>query len=100
MLFGGLLGVAAQAGDLAESALKRHCGVKDSGRLIPGHGGLLDRFDGLLAAASLAALLSLGCAVGEPFWRLDPLHPRALDMAARHIAPGWLEGMVAAAGKG
>ena len=54
---GGLLGVSAQAGDLVESAAKRHFGVKDSGRLIPGHGGLLDRVDGLMAAAPAAALL-------------------------------------------
>ena len=93
VLFGGLLGVAAQAGDLAESVLKRRCGVKDSGRLIPGHGGLLDRLDGLLAAAPLAVLFSLGCAPGQAFWQLDPLHPRPIDIAARHIAPGWREGL-------
>ena len=45
---GVVLAVLAQAGDLFESALKRRVGVKDSGRLIPGHGGFLDRFDGYL----------------------------------------------------
>ena len=43
--------MAAQMGDIAESAIKRHVGVKDSSRLIPGHGGLLDRFDGMLGAS-------------------------------------------------
>jgi len=58
MLVAGLLSVLAQAGDLFESGIKRHFGVKDSGHLIPGHGGLLDRLDGLLAAAPAAALLA------------------------------------------
>lgn len=48
-----LISMASQAGDVAESALKRRKGVKDSSNLIPGHGGLFDRFDGMLGASAL-----------------------------------------------
>jgi phosphatidate cytidylyltransferase len=57
-LVGAVLSIASQAGDLFESSLKRHFGVKDSGWIIPGHGGLLDRVDGLVAAALAAALVA------------------------------------------
>lgn len=63
-----LLGVASQVGDLLESAIKRHFHVKDSSRLIPGHGGLLDRLDGVLAAAPVAALLSIALGQGRVLW--------------------------------
>lgn len=53
------LAVVAQAGDFMESALKRRFGKKDAGALIPGHGGLMDRVDGLLAVAALAGLLGI-----------------------------------------
>jgi len=54
-----LLSVTAQAGDLFESFLKRKFGAKDSSHLIPGHGGLMDRLDGFVAASVVAALIGL-----------------------------------------
>ncbi|MDE8347783.1 MAG: phosphatidate cytidylyltransferase, partial [Acidocella sp.] len=63
-----LLSIFAQAGDLLESAIKRKLGVKDSGRTIPGHGGLFDRLDGFLAASPIAALLVLSVHGGLPLW--------------------------------
>jgi len=63
------LSVAAQAGDLGESWLKRRFGVKDTGALIPGHGGFMDRVDGLYAAAIVAILLAyLGFGAPLPSW--------------------------------
>lgn len=53
------LSLLAQAGDLFESAVKRRFGAKDSGRIIPGHGGLMDRLDGFLFAAAAAAVIGV-----------------------------------------
>ena len=53
-MLGILCGVAGQLGDLGESVMKREAKVKDSGNLIPGHGGFLDRFDSILINATLA----------------------------------------------
>jgi len=63
------LGIVAQAGDLLESFVKRRLEVKDSGQLIPGHGGLFDRLDSVLAAAPVAALLALTLGRGVVLWQ-------------------------------
>ncbi|MBJ8350137.1 phosphatidate cytidylyltransferase [Streptococcus zalophi] len=59
ILLVALFSIAGQFGDLIESAIKRHFGVKDSGRLIPGHGGVLDRFDSMLLVLPLMHFLGL-----------------------------------------
>jgi phosphatidate cytidylyltransferase len=57
LALGASLSIVSQLGDLFESAVKRRFGVKDSSQIIPGHGGLLDRLDGFVAAVVLAAIL-------------------------------------------
>jgi phosphatidate cytidylyltransferase len=59
LMLSGVLSVVSQLGDLFESAVKRRFGVKDSSHIIPGHGGLMDRLDGFVAAVVMAALLGL-----------------------------------------
>ncbi len=60
LVLGPLIALAGQFGDIAESWLKRRVGVKDSSDLIPGHGGVLDRFDAMSGALLMALLLLIG----------------------------------------
>ena len=57
-MFGAAISVAAQVGDLFESLLKREAGIKNSSNLLPGHGGILDRFDSVFFALPIAYLLA------------------------------------------
>lgn len=68
LLAGAVLAVVGQAGDLFESAIKRRYDVKDSGQLIPGHGGILDRIDGLLVAAPVLALFHATLGLALSWW--------------------------------
>ena len=61
LLLGIAIAILGQTGDIFESALKRRAGVKDSGKILPGHGGLLDRFDGLTLTAPLYLNIMIFC---------------------------------------
>ena len=74
LMAGAMLSLAAQLGDLGESWIKRVCNVKDTSELIPGHGGVLDRMDGIVGAVlfvgALAVLISLGGGALDHYWLL------------------------------
>ncbi len=68
MLFGAFLAVISQVGDFFESWVKRHFNVKDSGTILPGHGGVLDRVDGLVTVAPLVAIVTFMNNGIMPLW--------------------------------
>ena len=68
LLFGLVCGLLGVFGDLAESRMKRNSGVKDSGTIMPGHGGLLDRMDSLFFAMVTSAILLIGCGCIPPWF--------------------------------
>ena len=68
LTFGLVCGLLGVIGDLAESRMKRNSGVKDSGTIMPGHGGLLDRMDSLFLAMVTSAILLIGCGCIPPFF--------------------------------
>eukprot|EP01035_Chromulina_nebulosa_P024098 gene24098-31309_t len=87
--FGLAVGLATMAGDLWESALKRRFGVKDSGDLIPGHGGLLDRVDGLMFAVVVMAALRLANQLGSiGVSTLDLLEQAGVDVEIIGLTAG------------
>jgi hypothetical protein len=85
LAIGGATAVASQLGDLVESLLKRGFGVKDSGALLPGHGGFWDRMDAMLFAAPTLLLL-LRLAEHPVFWRVAALSD-FLRLAALAVSP-------------
>src|SRR3546814_20778061 len=83
-MLAGVVAVVSQAGDFFESGVKRHFGVKDTGSLIPGHGGALDRLDGLLLAVPFITLIYI-------FWgALLCLSPAGRRAEERRV---WNEGV-------
>jgi len=67
VILGAMVGVVGQSGDLLVSALKRHTNVKDTGHILPGHGGILDRVDALLLVAPV--FLSMLTIISSSLWR-------------------------------